>query len=38
MTILTKKVKSINSNNEEQIYNSITEAANKMIELEKEKK
>lgn len=37
MTTLTKKVKSINSNNEEQIYDSITEAANKMIELEKYK-
>jgi hypothetical protein len=37
MTILTNKVKSINSNNEEQIYDSITEAANKMIELEKYK-
>jgi len=37
MTTLTKKVKSINSNNEEQIYDSITEAANKIIELEKYK-
>jgi len=37
MTTLTKKVKFINSNNEEQIYDTITEAANNMIELEKYK-
>lgn len=37
MTTLTKKVKSINSNNEEQIYDSIGQAANNMIELEKYK-
>lgn len=37
MTTLTNKVKSINSNNEEQIYDSINEAANKMKELEKYK-
>lgn len=37
MTTLTKKVKSINLNNEEQIYDSIGQAANNMIELEKYK-
>lgn len=40
MTTLTKKVKSIksiNSNNYEQIYDSISQAANNMIELEKYK-